>query len=448
MKLWCELAWRGGEGAERDVLIEIDGERITAVETGVSMPPASRADALYGLTLPGFANAHSHAFQRALRGRTQAAGEGSFWTWREQMYELAGRLDPDSYLRLARATYGEMALAGITAVGEFHYLHHGPGGTPYEDPNAMGRALIDAAADAGVRLTLIDACYLHGGIGEPLADAQRRFGDADAEAWAARVDALAAQVGADAGGTASAGAVRIGAAIHSVRAVDPHSARIVAAWADAHGAPLHAHVSEQPAENEACIAAHGATPAQLLADAGATGDRFTAVHATHLLPGDARLLAEATVCLCPTTERDLADGIGPARALREAGLGLTLGSDSHAVIDLLEEARAVELDERLATGIRGNHSAGQLLTAATRDGYHSLGWSEGGRIEAGALADLTTISFKNVRLAGTDASTALESVVFAATAADVTHVMTGGRYIVRDGVHHRIDVARELEAAV
>ena len=449
MKLWCEYAWLGGDRAEADVLIEVDGERITSVERGVAMPPASVADALYGLTLPGFANAHSHAFQRALRGRAQDAGGGSFWTWREQMYELAATLDPDSYLRLARATYGEMALAGITAVGEFHYLHHAPDGKPYDDPNAMGTALIEAAADAGVRLTLIDACYLHGGFGEPLAGAQRRFGDADAEAWVARVDALAAAVAGDAGDGMDASArVRIGAAIHSVRAVDPDSAQVVADWASARNAPLHAHVSEQPAENEACLAAHGVTPMRLLADAGALGDRFTAVHATHVTSEDVGLLAGATVCLCPTTERDLADGIGPARELREGGASLSLGSDSHAIIDLFEEARALELDERLATGVRGNHSAGDLLGAATESGYRCLGWPDGGRIEAGALADLVTVSLKSVRLAGTAPERALESVVFAGSAADVTHVLAAGRFIVRGGVHHRIDVARELEAAI
>jgi formiminoglutamate deiminase len=443
VKLWCEFAWLGGERAEADVLIEIDGERITAVKPGVAMPPAAVADALYGLTLPGFANAHSHAFQRALRGRAQAAGRGSFWTWREQMYELAATLDPDSYLRLARATYGEMALAGITAVGEFHYLHHGADGTPYDDPNAMGRALVYAAADAGVRLTLIDACYLHGGFGEELAGAQRRFGDADAHAWAERVDALAADADAD-----PAGGLRIGAAVHSVRAVDRESARVVAEWASARNAPLHAHVSEQPAENEACAAAYGVTPTELLADAGALGERFTAVHATHPSPEDIELLAGATVCLCPTTERDLADGIGPARQLRDAGVALSLGSDSHALIDMLEEARAVELDERLATRVRGSHSAAELLTAATSGGYHCIGRPDGGRIDAGALADVATVSLGSVRLAGTSAESALDSVVFAGTAADVTHVVCGGRFIVRGGVHHRIDVARELEASI
>jgi formiminoglutamate deiminase len=441
VKLWCELAWLGGERADSGVAIEVDGERIASVEAGVA--PPSGAETLRGLTLPGLANAHSHAFQRALRGRTQAAGEGSFWTWREQMYELAARLDPDSYHRLARAVYSEMALAGITAVGEFHYLHHGDGGTPYEDPNAMGCALIEAAAEAGIRLTLIDACYLHGGIGEALTGPQLRFGDADADAWAARVDTLAP----DAGGADPAG-VRIGAAVHSIRAVDPDSARVVAEWASAHGAPLHAHVSEQPAENEACIATHGVTPTQLLAGAGALGERFTAIHATHLTPEDIAQLAGSTVCLCPTTERDLADGIGPARRLREAGASLSLGSDSHAVIDLFEEARAVELDERLASNIRGNHSARDLLSAACPDGYRCLGWDDGGRIEAGALADLATVSLDSVRMAGTTADSALESVVFAASSADVTHVVSRGRFIVRDGVHHRIEVARELEASI
>ncbi len=181
---WCELAWLGGDRAEAGVAIELDGERIAAVEPGVAAPPpgTSRLD---GLTLPGFANAHSHAFHRALRGRVQRRG-GSFWTWREDMYAIAARIDPDTYLRLARATFAEMALAGITAVGEFHYLHHQPGGRPYADPNEIGRVLIAAAREAGIRITLLDTCYLDGGIGQPLNEVQRRFADADVAAWAER----------------------------------------------------------------------------------------------------------------------------------------------------------------------------------------------------------------------------------------------------------------------
>ena len=425
-RLWCELAWLGGERAEAGVLLEIEGDRIASATPGAAA--AADVERLPGLTLPGLANAHSHAFQRALRGRTHA-GTGSFWTWREQMYELAGRLDPDACFALSRAAFGEMALAGITCVGEFHYLHHAPDGTPYDDPNAMGRAVLAAAQAAGLRITLLDACYLHGGI--------ERFRDRDAGAWAERVGAIAERPTA-----------RVGAAIHSVRAVDPESSRVVAAWAA--GRPLHAHVSEQPKENEECIAAHGRTPTALLADAGALSERFTAVHATHLTDADVGLLGGAgvTACLCPTTERDLADGIGPARRLLDAGAALATGSDSQAVIDPFEEARAIELDERLATGVRGVHPATELLRAATAGGYAALGWPEGGRLEAGALADLTTVSLDGVRLAGTRPEEAVPSVVFAAAAGDVRDVMVGGRWVVRNGEHLALDVAAELRAAL
>ena len=224
---WCELVWLGGDTVTAGVSVDVEGDRITAVRPTYGEPP-STATRLAGLTLPGMANAHSHAFHRLLRGATQI-GVGSFWTWREQMYTAAERLTPESYHRLASAVFAEMALAGITCVGEFHYVHHGPGGMPYEDHNAMGAALIDAAAAAGVRITLLDTCYLHGGIGVELDPVQRRFGDGDALGWAARVSALDQLTSATA---------RIGAAIHSVRAVDPASAEVVAAWAAERDAPL------------------------------------------------------------------------------------------------------------------------------------------------------------------------------------------------------------------
>jgi formiminoglutamate deiminase len=435
--VWCELAWLGGERAEAGVVIELDGERIASVETGVpSRPP--EATSLPGLTIPGMANAHSHAFQRALRGRTQSE-RGDFWTWRRRMYEVAEAIDPDLYRALARATYGEMALAGITAVGEFHYLHHGPGGERYEDPNAMGGALIEAAREAGIRITLLDTCYLHGGIDREPEGVQLRFSDGSAASWAERV-----------GGLEPGDAARLGAAIHSVRAVDPEAAAEVAAFAAERSWPLHAHVSEQPAENEDCRAAYGTSPIGLLSETGALSERFTAVHATHPADDDFGLLGsnECRVCLCPTTERDLADGVGPARRLSEARVGLCLGTDSHAAIDMLEEARAVELDERLESGVRGGHSAADLLRAATAGGYSGIGWAEGGRIESGALADLVTVGLEGVRLAGTAPDHAVESVVFAATAADVSQVIVGGRFVVRDGSHMDLDVPAELNQAI
>ncbi len=444
---WCELVWLGGELAEEGVVVGVEADRIATVENGFALAPPG-AEPLYGLTIPGLANAHSHAFQRALRGRTQAernrgdgATRGSFWTWRERMYELADALDPQTYRTLARATFAEMALAGITAVGEFHYLHHAPGGGPYADPNEIGRALMAAAGEAGIRITLLDACYLHGGIGQAPNEVQRRFSDGDAEAWAERVEAL---------GDGDVATARVGAAIHSVRAVDPGAAATVAAWANERGRPLHAHVSEQPAENEACVAAHGRTPLAVLEDAGAVSERFTAVHFTHASPNDIALLGSrrGCCCLCPTTERDLADGIGPARDIADAGARLALGSDSHTVIDQFEEARAVELDQRLESGERGHHSAAELLRAATDDGQVCIGWPESGRIEPGAFADLVTVGLDSVRLAGTRADAALESLVFCATADDVREVIVGGRRVVHDGAHASLDVAAELSAAL
>jgi formiminoglutamate deiminase len=450
-RYWAEHAWLGSDRAESGVLIEVRGDRIAAVARDAARD--GDATVLRGLVLPGLANAHSHAFHRALRGRTQRGGAaaaagaaghgapgrgaGSFWTWREDMYAAAEALDPDAYRALARAVFGEMALAGITCVGEFHYLHHGPGGTPYDDPNAMGHALIEAAAEAGIRITLLDTCYLASGFGTPPEGVQERFSDGDAAGWAERAGALAVTPHA-----------RIGAAIHSVRAVPAPQLATVADWARERGAPLHAHVSEQRAENEACLAAHGRTPVELLDEHGALGAHCCAVHATHLTGGDvARLGGSRTaVCMCATTERDLADGIGPARALLAAGAPLCTGSDSHAIIDPFEEARAIELDERLRTERRGHFSAAELLRAATDHG--TIGWPEAGAIREGAPADLVALSLDSVRLADAHPDTLLESAVFAATAADVRDVIAGGRQIVRDGRHTGFDVAAELRASV
>jgi formiminoglutamate deiminase len=434
----AELAWLGPErGMAGRVLVEAEGDRVTAVTEGVDPPPG--AVRLPGVTIPGLANGHSHAFHRALRGRTHQ-GTGDFWGWRRRMYQVAGRLDPDRYLDLARAVYAEMALAGITAVGEFHYLHHDRDGRPYADPNRMGEALVEAAGQAGIRVTLIDTCYLRAGLdGEPLAGPQVRFGDRDAVAWAERAGALRDGPG-----------VRVAAGIHSVRAVDPASMSTVAAWAEGRRTPLHLHLSEQRAENQACLAATGRTPAALAETAGVLGPRTTAVHATHLTGEDvARLGATRTsACFCPTTERDLADGIGPSRALADAGSPLCLGSDSHAVVDLFEEARAVELNQRLATERRGHHRPADLLAAATGPGMDALGW-DAGRLAPGRLADLVTVDPASPRLAGTRPAEAVDQLVFAATAADVTSVVAGGRQIVRDGHHLLVgDVPTALARAI
>jgi formiminoglutamate deiminase len=437
---WCERAWLGPDrGVADSVTVTVDDGRIAAVEIGE--PARSGATRLAGVTIPGLANCHSHGFHRALRGRTQR-GSGSFWSWRDQMYAAAERLDPDAYRRLATAAYAEMALAGITSVGEFHYLHHDRAGGPYADANAFGHALVDAARAAGIRIALLDTCYLAAGFDRDPEGVQVRFSDGKAERWAERVEALA-------GAYADADDVVVGAAVHSVRAVPADAVGVVADWASQHRAPLHAHLSEQPTENADCLAATGLTPTALLAEHGALGPTTSAVHATHLAWQDVAEIgsAGAYACFCPTTERDLADGIGPSTALRNAGATLTLGSDSHAVVDPFEEMRAVELDERLASLRRGSWSAADLLAAGTVDGHRSLGFGAAGRIAVGAPADLVAVATDSVRTAGTGND--VESVVFAATAADVTDMISGGVRVVADGTHQRVpDVAGELAAAI
>ena len=439
-----ERAWVDG-AVRDDVLVEIEDGRFTSVTPaplaganphdtpgpdGVSRGfPRSTGETrrLAGLTIPGLANCHSHAFHRALRGRTQRE-RGTFWTWREQMYAVAGRLDPDSYFALARATYREMAAAGITTVGEFHYLHHQPDGRPYDDPNAMGHALVMAAQEAGVRIALLDTCYLSSGFGQFPEGVQVRYSDGNADRWAERMQRIDHD--------------HVGAAIHSVRAVPQDQLATVVKAAE--GRPLHVHLSEQVAENDACLATYGATPTQLLHDAGALGPLTTAVHATHLSGADIFHLGETRTraCFCPTTERDLGDGIGPSRALHNAGSPLTLGSDSHAVIDLFEEMRATELDERLATQQRGHWTAAELLGAATA--HDSLGFDDAGTIAVGQRADLVTIDTGSPTTAGTGADE--NTAVFAATAADVTHVVADGKVVCTKD--DREQIGRELAAAI
>ena len=442
----CDLALLPSADVARDVAVDIEGGRFARVEPGGSA--SAEAVRLRGLVLPGMADCHSHAFHRALRSRTHT-GRGSFWSWREQMYALAGRLTPETYLPLARAAFAEGVLAGYTTVGEFHYLHHDVYGRPYPFRNEMGHVLIQAARDAGVRLTVLDTCYLTGGVsapdGEslPLSQTQVRFSDGDVDRWVARVSALA-------DGYTGADDVVIGAAIHSVRAVPPDALGVVAKWAEERGAPLHAHVSEQQAENEACHAVHGTTPTELLYDHGVLSERFTAVHATHLTDGDRTVLGESHshACFCPTTERDLADGIGPARELLDAGARLTFGSDSRAVVDPFEEARAAEMNARLASLERGVLTSADLWAGLTTDGHASLGWADAGRIEVGARADLVAVSLDSPRTAGASAEAGADVALFAASAADVTDVIVDGIQVVSDRRHVLGDVGQLLAEAI
>lgn len=371
---------------------------------------------LRGLVLPAFADAHSHVFHRALRGRTHSDG-GTFWTWRDKMYAVAAVLTPELLDDLAFATYLEMVCAGVTAVGEFHYLHHQDGGVPYEEPNLLGTTVAAAGLRAGLHVTLLDVAYLAGGFGLPLGPAQQRFSDGTAQAWSDRVAQLAPDL-------------RTGVSIHSVRAVPVADLSVVAAAAG--NRPLHVHLSEQPAENEACLAATGLTPTALLAEHGAVSSRLSAVHATHLTDHDIALLgaAAATAVICPTTEADLADGLPRAGDLAAAGVRLALGSDQHVIIDPLAQVRGLEFGERLATGRRGTFDPTDLLTAGTVHSHRSIA-SPAGTIEIGAPADFVELDPASPRTAGSNGL----QLLLTAAAADVRTVVSGGRTVSRSGIH-------------
>ncbi|MFT3769400.1 MAG: formimidoylglutamate deiminase [Minicystis sp.] len=333
------------------------------------------------LILPALATAHSHAFQRALRGDTQRPGpDGTddFWSWRTAMYRLADALTPESIHAISLVAYRELYRAGVRTVGEFHYVHHQPGGQPYEDRTILAEAVIQAARDAGLRIALLRVIYARAGAGRAPEGAQRRFCDPDLDRALADVDTLRARY-------EDAADVRIGVAPHSVRAVPPEWLRPIADHAG-RDLPLHMHVAEQPAEISACVAETGRRPVELLADHGVLGPRFVAVHATHLAAHEPRLLGEAGAfaCLCPTTERDLGDGLPDVGALRAAGVRLCAGVDSHVITDPLEDLRGIDLGERLRTQRRvtlraeGRTPAAELWRIGSTEGAEACGFADAG----------------------------------------------------------------------
>ncbi|MDQ1058626.1 formiminoglutamate deiminase [Arthrobacter globiformis] len=436
---WCESAVVGGEGgtgeadggptALASVRLEIRDGRIAALTPGAEAEPGDHI--LKGVVFPAAANAHSHAFHRILRGRTHD-GRGDFWVWREQMYRSAAELTPETYEKLASAVFAEMVVAGFSSVAEFHYVHHQPGGAHYAEPHAMELALARAAMAAGIRLTLLDTLYLAGGIGTPLSPEQSRFGDADVQAWLERLESLRTEIAR----SFPPEMVGVGAALHSVRGVPDEDLAAVAGQLPA-DMPLHIHLSEQPAENEACLAAYGVTPAGLLERHGLLSRRLSAVHATHLTPGDIALLgtAGATVVMCPSTEADLADGIGPARALFDAGAAIALGTDQHAIIDPWVEMRTLEHGERLGSGQRGRFSPQELLRAATDGATRAMATPIAAFVlSVGAVCDLMAVDPGSARTAG---SKALQ-FPFSATASDVTDVVIAGELVASNGIHRRL----------
>jgi formimidoylglutamate deiminase len=432
-----DLLLAGGQVHE-GACLSVSGGAVVAV--GAPAPGAERIRLAGKAVLPGLVSAHSHSFQRAIRGRTQVRhpGKSDFWSWRHAMYQAAALLDPEDVRAVARMAFHEMARAGITAVGEFHYLSREPSGRPYGDPELLAKEVIGAAREVGIRIALLRTAYARGGAGLAAAPEQLRFVDGSADEVVESLLRLEEFTKSDPGTT-------LGVAPHSVRACPAGWIGTLASEASRRGWPLHVHVSEQPAEVEQCRAEHGLTPVELLERLGALGPATTAVHAIHLTPGDIEALGRTgtTVCACPTTERDLGDGVVPADELLRAGAGLALGTDSNVQIDLLEEARSLEGNLRLVRRERGllapaggegrlDALAIRLYGFASRGGMRSLGLP-GGTLAPGEPADFLSVDLEDPSIAGASSGDLLPAVVFSAARATVRDVVVGGAAIVTDG---------------
>ena len=386
--------------------------------------------------LPGFVNVHSHAFQRLIRGRTESrrAGGRDFWSWRAAMYHAAASLSPEQMYAVARAAFLEMALAGTTTVGEFHYVHRAPDGKPYPNPNVMAQQIFAAAESVGIRICLLRAAYQRAGFELPEDPGQTRFLETTEEFLENVADLHREYDSSDAW---------VGVAPHSVRAVPLEAIESMAEWAREHHRPLHMHVSEQIGELEACQREYGTTPVRLLERHGLLRDHFTAVHAIHIDHEEMDLLAanRATICACPTTERNLGDGIFAAREVMERGIPVCLGSDSQAQIEPLEDARELEYHLRLQQqrrsildGIDGQELSARLFRCATTNGAAALG-CDAGDFEPGKLADFFTVDLNDVSIAGDPREDLLPAIVFGMRTAAVADVCVGGRFVVRDHRH-------------
>ena len=388
--------------------------------------------------LPGFVNAHSHSFQRLIRGKSESrlTSGRDFWSWRGTMYHAAAQLDPQDVYDVARMAFLEMLLAGTTTVGEFHYLHNAPGGHPYDDPNLLSKQVIAAAQSVGIRIVLLRSAYLRSGYELPPDPGQIRFYESSRQF----LDNMAALVKAY---PVDSSEVRFGVAPHSLRAVPLRELKEIASWGRERKLPLHMHVAEQVAENQACLREYGMTPVELLAGENLLGPDFTAVHAIHITGEEIAGLAgaSATICSCPTTERNLGDGVIVADQVMRAGIRIALGSDSQAQIDPLEDARELDYHLRLDRQQRaildqiGEQTlASRLFDCATVHGARALGVSAG-HLAPGAFADFITVDLDEVSIAGNSGEDLLPLAVFSLSRSAIRDVVVNGRWVVRDQRH-------------
>lgn len=418
------------------LLVGADG-MVLGVVKPESLPGVQVIPLIGKALLPGLANAHSHTFQRLFRTRAEGrvSGGDTFWTWREQMYRAACFVSPGDVYDVARATFLEMLAAGITVVGEFHYLHNDTDGRPYADPNALAHEVIRAAQSAGIRLCLMRAAYLRAGFQRPPHAGQRRFYEASDD-YLRNLEALLKE-------NTDTPNITVGAAPHSIRAVPLNVLEEIATFARAKELQLHMHISEQTAENGACVAEYGQTPIALIADRGILTPQTTLVHAIHLTDVEFEQVAAAgsTICSCPTTERNLGDGVFPADVAARLNIRVCFGTDSQAQIDILEDARQSEYHLRLVKQergildqIRGEEISARLLRSATSSGYSALGLA-GGNLAPGEPADFFTADLSDVALLGTDKDSLATQAVFALCRSAIRDVAVAGRIIIQDGRH-------------
>ena len=417
-------------GLQANMIVSIsdDGRIAEIKKAGTELIAPSDIDVLPDIALlPGFVNTHSHVFQRALRGHTHRplSRQDTFWTWRRAMYAEAQRLNPHLLYEQAVNAYREMLAAGYTSVGEFHYVHHQPGGQPYADPNVMSEAVLQAGHDAGIQVVLLMTAYAQSGFNQPPEEGQLRFCDASVEVFLERVEALRVT------------GVPIGIAPHSVRAVPESWFRAIVAYCHTHHLPLHVHADEQMAEVEQCQVACGCTPIELLEHFGVLDALTTIVHATHANAAEIALLAQygCTVCVCPTTEGDLGDGIAPYAELLAANIPLAIGSDSNTRLDPIEELRWAEYSARMRYQRRRVLVAGELaspgpllLAYGTRYGAQSLGLKTG-EITPGMSADFVAVNLNHPSLAGWTAEDFLDVLFFGASADVIKQVWVQGRRV-------------------
>jgi len=415
-------------------------------ETGQIVKLAAHADSpvdkvieLRGKALmPGFVNAHSHSFQRLIRGKSESrrVSGKDFWSWRGTMYHAAAQLNPQDIYDVARMAFLEMVLAGTTTVGEFHYLHTSADGRPYDDPNLLSKQVIAAAQSVGLRIVLLRTAYLRSGYELPRDPGQTRFFESTHD-FLLNMDALVE------GFPASAAEVRFGVAPHSVRAVPLPDLEEIAAWSRSRKLPLHMHVAEQIAENTACVREYGYTPVELLSRNRILGPDFTAVHSIHISAGEIEMLsqAEATICSCPTTERNLGDGVIASDLVMRAGIRVALGSDSQAQIDPLEDARELDYHLRLRDQERAildqieeETLASRLFACATVNGARALSVPTGEFIP-GSFADCFTVDLDDLSIAGHSSDDLLPMTVFSLNRSAIRDVIVNGRFTVRDQQH-------------